>query len=100
MMKGYAKTQALQNSAVRTQPFLAKRDCGVQDVRIGGEERTQCATLMQIDNDFRERLDAPPLRTEYKNRLTIIDKPPSSRQAEFALVVGKETGSAALRRNQ
>ena len=54
---------------------------------------------MQIDNDIGERLDAASLGAEDQDGLSIIDKPPSSREAEFALVVGKEAGAAALRRN-
>ena len=36
---------------------------------------------MQIDNDIRERLDTAPLGTEDQDSLTIIDKPPSRREA-------------------
>ena len=54
---------------------------------------------MQIDNDIGERFDAPSLGAEDQDGLSVIDKPPGGRKAEFALVIGKEAGAAALRRN-
>ena len=47
------------------------------------------AALMQIDDDVCERLDAPSLRAEDQDGLSIIDQPPGRRKAELALIIGK-----------
>jgi hypothetical protein len=94
-----AQAKASEDSAVLPEPFLPKRDRGVEDRRIGFEQRAQRAALIKIDNYVRERLDASPLRAEDQDGLAILDQPPGRRQAEFALVAGEEAGSATLWRN-
>ncbi len=53
---------------------------------------------MKIDNHIGEGFDAAPLRAENEYGLAILDQPPRCRQAEFALIVGKEARATALRR--
>ena len=85
--------------AVRAEPFLAERDRGVEDRRVGLEQGAQRAALMEIDDHVGERLDASPLRAKDQDGLPILDQPPGRRQAELALIVREEPGSTTLRRH-
>ena len=68
-------------------------------MRIGLEQRAQGTSLMQIDDNVGERLDAAPLGTEDEDGLAVVNQPPGGCKAEFALVVGKEPSAATLGRD-
>ena len=93
------EAKAFEDGAVRPEPFLAKRDRGVEDRGIGFEQRAQRAALMKIDDHVGERLDASPLRAEDQDGLPILDEPPRRREAEFALIVREEPRSTTLWRH-
>jgi hypothetical protein len=88
-VQGDTKAEAFQDGAVDAQPFFTQSDRGVQNDWIGLEQCAQGTALVQVDNNISERLDAASHGAEDQDGLSVIDKPPGGREAEFALVVGK-----------
>src|SRR5207244_2279715 len=64
VVERYAQAEAVEDGAVRPEPFLPERDRGVEDRRIGLQQRAQSSTLVEVDDHIREWLDAPSLRAE------------------------------------
>lgn len=78
VVKSDAQAEAFEDRAVRSQPFFSQRNRVVENRGIGLEQGAQCATLMKIDDDVRERLYASPQRAEDQNGLSILNQPPGS----------------------
>lgn len=58
VVQRHPDAEALEDGAIRSEPFLTERDRGLQDRGVGLEQRAKRAAFVQFDDDVGERLHA------------------------------------------